>query len=636
MSKFNRFNIHNRIKNMVWNTSEDYNIGIKIDGESSYTDTSNVTIAETEVLIAAGMSEQSALDNSLYAAAHEGAHVKHSKTEPLIELLQEGSKKGADIDILNGLVQATEDYRVDYTITTERPGYEDLRRNTMKGFIEAFGRNRSGNEIEDTTKAISAWTYGIDMRDLHGSWNELNWDIIEDAGNIIMDVGKTIKSSKESADLANTLYDKHFNYHKSEDEGGESTPEKGSDERCGSGIDNSEGNKDGKNDADLGKSDEGSDSSDKSEALTMSEAEDLVKKAIKGTTERMLDKEGKIDLLGAKGKVTKSVRSEKNIEKELEENIKSLIGKCLWSKEKWDAITRKTCKEEHAGAKSLYVEATGTWDIREVSIITSKLEGKAKQLAKKLEEDMRNAKEDEAYITDNGNVMGNRAYRASKINDNHIFSKKTFDDVGGYVVDLLLDESGSQSCRNESIREQAYIVTRACSLAKIPCRVTSFSWRACSINYIKRFRDYDDGMEKDINVFKFRAGGDNRDGLAIITIAYELEERPEDNKILIVLSDGEPAAHSPLVKSAGGLGANYSYCKYPWKGKDTSGVLDTAKCIRDVRSKGIALLGIYVGGVGSLEDEKLMYGNDFAYITSMKTFVPKVAEYLHKQIMKFQ
>jgi hypothetical protein len=650
---FDSFRIGNRIKNMVWNTSENYSTGVKIAGANSYTDTSDVNIADVQVLTEAGMSYDEAVNASLYAAAHEGAHVKCSQMEPLKKLLQENAKKGADTDILNGIVQVTEDYRVDYTVTKKRPGYDDLRHDSMKGFVSLFGKTRSGNIKADTTKAISAWTYGIDMRELDNVWEQdLDWDMIEEVGNDIMKRAKKAKSSKDSADIAEDLYSKHFTYKsgnqpqgdgeneddEDEDEEGNGQGESGENGESSESSENGEsGNSESDESDESGNNGEGVDSG---EELSDKEVEDLLNK---GTLSNMMDEKGKDSIKKGQNIKSAGVGFETNAKEDLK-SLKSYYtrtcGGCLWSKEKWEQIERAVCKDVHAGTGLLYLKQPIVFDNRcdyndrKAIIAREGLQGKALQLAKKLQEDMRNAMDEDAYSADNGNVVANKVYRATKVNDNHVFSKKTFNDVGGYVVDLLIDASGSQDSRAESIRRQAFIIARACSIAKIPCRVTSYNWEGL-IDFKWQYRDFDDKMSEDTEVFRYSPNHANRDGLSLLVSAYELMERPEENKIMIVLSDGCPAGSAQdIVNDLGGMN-NYGSYEYTYNGRSTSGVLDTAQTVRNIRSKGIALMGIYVGYEVHLPQEKIMYGNDFAYVTTMDTFVPKVVEYLHKQILKF-
>jgi nitric oxide reductase activation protein len=665
------FSLRNRVSNMVWTTSNKYSTNVRMAGANSYTDTSDVTIADVDVLVHAGMDYDEAVDTSLYAAAHEGAHVKCSEIEPLKKLLENGSKKGADVDLLNGIVQVTEDYRVDYTITKDRPGYDDLRNGSMRGFVKLFGSKRSGNVVADTTKAISAWTYGIDMRKLSKEWkSDLDWSKIEEIGNTIIDKAKKAKSSKDSAKIAESLYDKHFTYSKSgkekkKDPNGEGDRDGGSEsnesddgngdsnnsdttenenkDNKGSDSKENENNESGNGDGESqDEQDENGDGvGNGSNPLTSEQAEELAQKS--NTMDNMLDEKGK-------SKIERGQTNKKHDTK-MSGNVKDIIygskksqqdfeGKCLWSKEKWEQIERAVCKDVHAGTGTLYTKASknykneNDYDHRKIIISSEHLQEQAIQLSKRLQEDMRNAKDEDCIVADNGSIVANKVFRATKTNDNHVFSKKTYNDVGGYVVDLLLDGSGSQNGRRKTIRRQAFIIARACSIAGIPCRVTSYQWDGI-LDLKFQLRDFDDPQINDEDTFLFSASYSNRDGLSLLVSAYELMERPEENKIMIVLSDGSPAGNGgSIIVDSGGLN-HYNSLRTLWNGKETSGVLDTAMVVRNIRKKGVALMGIYVGGGYRVEDEKTMYGNDFAYIKDMKTFLPKVVEYLHKQILKF-
>lgn len=661
------FNLKNRVSNMVWTTSNKYSANVRMVGANSYTDTSDVTIADVDVLVDAGMDYDEAVDTSLYAAAHEGAHVKLSEIEPLQKLLEKGSKKGADVELLNGILQITEDYRVDYTITKDRPGYDDLRNGSMRGFIKLFGSKRSGDVVADTTKAISAWTYGIDMRKLSKEWeSDLDWSKIEEIGNTIIDKAKKAKSSKDSAKIAESLYDKHFTYSENgkekkkapngegdRDRGSESNESGGGDGDSNNGDTTENENKDNKGsdskeneNNESGNGDGNGDGvgdgvSNESNPLTSEQAKELAQKS--NTMDSMLDDTGKHKI--------KRGQKNKNYNKQINNSVKDTIdqnkniqqrieGKCLWSKEKWEQIEHAVCKDVHAGTGTLYIRASKNYrnekdyDNRKTIIASEHLQEQAIQLSKKLQEDMRNAKDEDCIVSDNGSIVANKVFRATKTNDNNVFSKKTYNDVGGYVVDLLLDGSGSQGSRQNIIRRQAFIIARACSIAGIPCRVTSYQWDG-TLDLKFQFRDFDDPQINDEDTFLFSASNSNRDGLSLLVSAYELMERPEENKIMVVLSDGCPAGSGgSIIANAGGL---YTYHSLPatWNGKEVSGVSDTAMVVRNIRKKGVALMGIYVGDSYRLEDEKTMYGNDFAYIKNMRTFLPKVVEYLHKQILKF-
>ena len=117
-----------------------------------------------------------------------------------------------------------------------------------------------------------------------------------------------------------------------------------------------------------------------------------------------------------------------------------------------------------------------------------------------------------------------------------------------------------------SIREQSYIIGMACSMADIPCRITSFRV-VQNTTIIELYRDFDDPIESNKKCFlNFMAGGDNRDGLAIQTVYEMFKKRPEPNKIFVILSDGDPADASGegIIDSAGGLGCYVGNDKMGW------------------------------------------------------------------------
>ena len=79
--------------------------------------------------------------------------------------------------------------------------------------------------------------------------------------------------------------------------------------------------------------------------------------------------------------------------------------------------------------------------------------------------------------------------------------------------------------KNGPAERRKFIDTELCQLDKI---------------YLQRFRNYEEPRETNERIFQFRAYANNRDGLALKTVCSSLVERPEKNKILIVLSDGKP------------------------------------------------------------------------------------------------
>ena len=57
---------------------------------------------------------------------------------------------------------------------------------------------------------------------------------------------------------------------------------------------------------------------------------------------------------------------------------------------------------------------------------------------------------------------------------------------------------------------------------------------------LHRFREYEDPVAADDDIFNYVTSSNNRDGLAIKAVGYGLLQREEEKKILIILSDGRP------------------------------------------------------------------------------------------------
>ncbi|KIR01705.1 hypothetical protein P261_00519 [Lachnospiraceae bacterium TWA4] len=179
-----------------------------------------------------------------------------------------------------------------------------------------------------------------------------------------------------------------------------------------------------------------------------------------------------------------------------------------------------------------------------------------------------------------------------------------------------MDASGSQMKRQAQVAIQGYIISEALTKAGITHRVSSF----CTFwdhTILHRFRDYDSPSEYNSRIFEYQASANNRDGLAIKAISDALISRPEENKILIILSDGRP----------NDLGRNSSS---PYRGDEA--VRDTAFEVRKARALGVSVLGIFAGSYDDLDAEKKIFGKDFAYIRNIGNFANVVGSYLCRQM----
>lgn len=229
--------------------------------------------------------------------------------------------------------------------------------------------------------------------------------------------------------------------------------------------------------------------------------------------------------------------------------------------------------------------------------------------------------ETQTVLSDRGQIVPSRLWRIGRSRDAKLFEQELKGEASEFVVDVLIDASGSQMSRQGEVALQAYIISEALSNVEIPHRVMSFCtfW---DYTILHRFREYDDPRTANENIFNYVTSSNNRDGLAIKTAGYGLLMREEEKKILIVLSDGKP--YDVLVNRPNARNPK------PYQGKEA--ISDTATEIRHLRNLEVSVLGVFAGEERDLATEKKIFGKDFAYIRDIKNFSKIVGRYLTKQL----
>lgn len=223
--------------------------------------------------------------------------------------------------------------------------------------------------------------------------------------------------------------------------------------------------------------------------------------------------------------------------------------------------------------------------------------------------------------SDYGSFVPARAWRAGRIREPRLFVREQKQEQKDFVVDILIDASGSQRPRQERVVLQAYILMEALSNVGIPHRVTGFCtfW---DYTILQQYRDYDDHRSENERIFEFTTSSNNRDGLAIRAIADDLLRRGEEKKILLVLSDGRPYD----------VIANRPNARNPQPYRGSYAIRDTAVEIRKLRNLGVSVLGIFAGEEKDLAAEKKIFGKDFAYIKEIDHFFKVTGRYLLRQM----
>lgn len=242
------------------------------------------------------------------------------------------------------------------------------------------------------------------------------------------------------------------------------------------------------------------------------------------------------------------------------------------------------------------------------------------QLTDALKRSLVHRSEPEERIAWSGTILPRLLWKVGKKEDpGKLFQKTDHRNQTEFVVDILMDASGSQRERQSQIALQAFILSEALSNNRVPHRITSF----CSFwdyTILQRFREYDAPREENLRILDYVTSSNNRDGLAIRAAGDSILQRSEAGKILIVLSDGRP--NDVIVGRPN--------CRNPKPYFGEYAVKDTAFEIRRLRSNGVCVLGVFTGKEKDLMAEKKIFGKDFAYIRNIENFSRVAGRYLRR------
>ena len=229
-------------------------------------------------------------------------------------------------------------------------------------------------------------------------------------------------------------------------------------------------------------------------------------------------------------------------------------------------------------------------------------------LVQKLKDQQRGGKQ-------TGLVMGRRLdAHALCRNDGKVFYKNNLpNEIPRISVGLLLDESGSMCCGDRSTyaRAAAIILYDFCQSLNIPIMVYGHStgWGADVDLY--SYAEFD-SIDKDdkYRLMDISARCSNRDGAALRFVAEQLSKRTEEVRILILVSDGQPAA------------SGYS---------GTAAEEDLRGIKQEYKRKGILFVAAAIGD--DKQNIERIYGDSFLDITDLNELPNKLTAVI-KRYMK--
>lgn len=214
-----------------------------------------------------------------------------------------------------------------------------------------------------------------------------------------------------------------------------------------------------------------------------------------------------------------------------------------------------------------------------------------------------------------GRLSGNSLWKL-QTKDPRVFCKTTEpNDIPEISIYLLVDCSGSMAgTKIDKARKSACLLYETCAALKIPVNITGFSAEIYSNRDVTHYRviKYTDSYDKRYLVTHLSSKVQNRDGYSIRVATKELLLRNEQQKVLIVLSDGLPCA--------------------PYRGYvSATGFIDTAVAVREAEKQGIGVIGLFFGSPGDLPQAQKIY-NNCIYVSDVSVLPLVIGRVLKKVI----
>lgn len=232
------------------------------------------------------------------------------------------------------------------------------------------------------------------------------------------------------------------------------------------------------------------------------------------------------------------------------------------------------------------------------------LNARAKAFRKKNERYFKSLSSPNVTNLDSGSVDPSLIYGLS-FGETSVFRRTGIDKKFNGCVYILLDNSGSMCGNKRTEASKAAAVIEEGFKGLIPIKIVAFDTCGPIVHEVIKGWDESQKMNCCWNFAKHgRNGCGNDDDKDILVAQRELLSRPEEKKLLIVLSDGAP-----------------------------SSVENTRQAIDDTRKKGINVYGIYFeeGRIGSDAKEfEYMYQKDYVCCE-----LKKVDEELTRLMIKF-
>lgn len=217
--------------------------------------------------------------------------------------------------------------------------------------------------------------------------------------------------------------------------------------------------------------------------------------------------------------------------------------------------------------------------------------------------------------------LDKKLYRWLTDDNPKLFTKKEEMQTFDSTFSLLVDCSSSMMNKMDQVKQAIVLFHETLRELNVPHSVTGF-WEdgmdsddQYQPNYFQEAISFEESLHKNIGpaIMKLEPEEDNRDGFAIRYIGRKLARRSEKNKILMVLTDGKPAA--------------FNYFQ--------NGIMDTKEAIQEMNKLGIQTIGIQLDKEDEQQEKMMeaMYNRAYIMIENVDGLASQFAFVLRKMLV---
>lgn len=675
----NLYDLNKRIASLVRSVGENFSVSVKVADGGASTDGKTVNVPDPmSISKGMGVNMDEAESITLSTSLHEAAHVLMTDFTFAGPYIKKKATEGFDVKKLFTLLNVLEDVRIDHAIAEMRKGIPHM----TEGSKHAMGRatrdrlyhglhagKRPGPE-ELIALAFVEVDGVVNTDKLHEYLTEEEVNTLDSILRAMTQARDTVTATKNIAPIAEELYHVLFPETEEEGEGESGTGEENEDEEEGDGegegspSDDGE-DTDGEDDAEGASGDSDAppkggeatgDESKETKGPSKKEITKMVEEALKGGRKDLKDEMGK------KVKMSESREFTDSVDKMVDNLIKSYpklkrihpeVDKELASKHAIHKNVQTLGLDDKAVLKENFEYVTKNkrtvdykLQYKTLEQYISLLDKEAKPLITAIKDTLRNKKEQDKFGKRSGKVASHLLYKTG-VSDNRVFNK-TQEDVGGWAVSILLDLSGStRSEFPDNIRRgtdavwsvarcaadlhilTGYLLSKAFHACGIKCRVVTFTTVNDIIPYEVTLKDWEDapGPEMLTPLFgtdTYSIFHNNRDGWHVRTAGRRLLARPEQNKVLFVMSDGIPSSSGMYTSTSEYIILSYG----------SAGAPDVTSAVNTLRSKGIDVCCFFSGPSHSHDRMIRMYGKDFVAPTQADSVPSQMVNYIKRRMSK--